>query len=29
VQLIKAFGDRKGFGQAVQELQCAIYQEVV
>jgi type I restriction enzyme R subunit len=28
VQLIKAFGDRQRFEQAVQELQCAIYQEV-
>jgi type I restriction enzyme R subunit len=28
VQLIKAFGDRQGFEQAVQELQGAIYQEV-
>ena len=27
VQLIKAFGDRQGFEQAVQELQSAIYQE--
>ncbi len=28
VQLIKAFGDRKGFEKAVHELQTAIYQEV-
>jgi len=28
VQLIKAFGDRQGFEQAVHELQSAIYQEV-
>ncbi|MFO0688360.1 MAG: DEAD/DEAH box helicase family protein [Myxococcota bacterium] len=27
VQLIKAFGDRKGFERAVHELQCALYQE--
>jgi type I restriction enzyme R subunit len=27
VQLIKAFGDRKGFEKAVHELQDAIYQE--
>jgi type I restriction enzyme R subunit len=27
VQLIKAFGDRKGFEQAVHELQSALYQE--
>jgi len=27
VQLIRAFGDRKGFEQAVQELQDAMYQE--
>jgi type I restriction enzyme, R subunit len=29
VQLIKAFGDRQGFEQAVHELQSALYQEVV
>ena len=28
VQLIKAFGDRQGFEQAVHELQSALYQEV-
>jgi type I restriction enzyme, R subunit len=28
VQLIRAFGDRKGFEQAVHELQSALYQEV-
>jgi type I restriction enzyme R subunit len=28
VQLIKAFGDRKGFEKAVHELQSALYQEV-
>ena len=28
IQLIKAFGDRKGFEKAVHELQSAIYQEV-
>jgi type I restriction enzyme R subunit len=28
VQLINAFGDRKGFEQAVHELQSALYQEV-
>jgi len=27
VQLIKAFGDRQGFEQAVHELQSALYQE--
>ena len=27
VQLIKAFGDRRGFEQAVHELQSALYQE--
>jgi type I restriction enzyme R subunit len=29
LQLIKAFGDRQGFEQAVHELQSALYQEVV
>src|SRR5258707_10532895 len=29
VQLIKAFGDRRGFERAVHELQSALYQEVV
>ena len=28
VQLIRAFGDRHGFAQAVHELQSALYQEV-
>jgi type I restriction enzyme R subunit len=28
VQLIKVFGDRKGFEQAVHELQSALYQEL-
>ena len=28
VQLIKAFGNRQGFEQAVHELQSALYQEV-
>jgi type I restriction enzyme R subunit len=29
VQLIKAFGDRQGFENAVREMQAALYVEVV